>query len=200
MKEIRWNKSYSQIAKDYDCSVSALKGWSKSGYDLNDSDSVKKLVTKWKVKYGKTSSPSKVSLPPRVLVFNQQSGLNGALERLRQAELELGIAYSNAVKNGSSDAFMLRKEWTDVFEKLRVAEVSNPDVNEANRNSFDKQLVIDTYEKSLVNIRSTLDSIPVRVTKELPEDVKGVIIENIRREINILIEELYALDWLVENE
>jgi hypothetical protein len=191
-KTKRWNKTYAEFAKEFGVNESSFKFWAREGHDLNSDEVVKSLVSKSRNNPNSSQRDSK----PRKLVLTSSLGLAGSLERLRQAELELSTAYVSALGAGNSDSFTLRKEWLDVCEQLRKAEKDSPDVLEANK----KTITVDELQKVLLqlfnDLRSSIEGIPARVTKELPQEVGTLVLSSLRKEIQDIIEDLYKCKFI----
>jgi hypothetical protein len=191
-KPKRWNKTYAEFAKEFGVNESSFKFWAREGHDLNSDEVVKSLVSKSRNNPNSSQRDSK----PRKLVLTSSLGLAGSLERLRQAELELSTAYVSALGAGNSDSFTLRKEWLDVCEQLRKAEKDSPDVLEANK----KTITVDELQKVLLqlfnDLRSSIEGIPARVTKELPQEVGTLVLSSLRKEIQDIIEDLYKCKFI----
>jgi hypothetical protein len=191
-KTKRWNKTYAEFAKEFGVNESSFKFWAREGHDLNSDEVVKSLVSKSRNNPNSSQRDSK----PRKLVLTSSLGLAGSLERLRQAELELSTAYVSALGAGNSDSFTFRKEWLDVCEQLRKAEKDSPDVLEANK----KTITVDELQKVLLqlfnDLRSSIEGIPARVTKELPQEVGTLVLSSLRKEIQDIIEDLYKCKFI----
>jgi hypothetical protein len=191
-KPKRWNKTYAEFAKEFGVNESSFKFWAREGHDLNSDEVVKSLVSKSRNNPNSSQRDSK----PRKLVLTSSLGLAGSLERLRQAEVELSTAYVSALGAGNSDSFTLRKEWLDVCEQLRKAEKDSPDVLEANK----KTITVDELQKVLLqlfnDLRSSIEGIPARVTKELPQEVGTLVLSSLRKEIQDIIEDLYKCKFI----
>jgi hypothetical protein len=191
-KPKRWNKTYAEFAKEFGVNESSFKFWAREGHDLNSDEVVKSLVSKSRNNPNSSQRDSK----PRKLVLTSSLGLAGSLERLRQAELELSTAYVSALGAGNSDSFTFRKEWLDVCEQLRKAEKDSPDVLEANK----KTITVDELQKVLLqlfnDLRSSIEGIPARVTKELPQEVGTLVLSSLRKEIQDIIEDLYKCKFI----
>ena len=192
----RWNKPYSQLAEEYGVKQSTLKYWAKQGNDLNNPEVLKSLVSK--PRNPTTSIPKEGK--PRNLSLDESLGLNGSLQRLRQAELELSKSYADALKAGTSDSFTLRGEWLDICEALRKAKKDSPDVQAANKNTITVDELEETLLKLFLRLRTNLKSLPTRVTKEIEQQYAVVLFNSISEEIKSFIEDLYHCSLLEKKE
>jgi len=202
----RWNKSYSELSSEFGVNPSTIKYWTKCGYDLNNQEVLLSLASKAKnkidaLKLAANKEEVLANKPkPRPIVLEGSLGLAGSLQRLRQAELELSTAYADALKAGSTDSFTLRQEWLGVCEALRKAEKDSPDVQAANKNAITVDELEETLLKLFLRLRTNLESLPTRVTKEIDQQYAPLLFNNITVEIKSFIEDLYSCSLLEKRE
>jgi hypothetical protein len=83
---------------------------------------------------------------------------------------------------------------------MRKAEKDNPDVAEANKRAITVDELEATLNGLFVRLRTSLEGLPTRVTKELDQNIGVIVINNIREEINNYIAELYSCKFLSNRE
>lgn len=199
-KQIKWSKSYSELAKFYNTSESALKVWAKRGINLDDASLVTPLVTEWKRTFGKKLDSARAApRSPVVIDSNNRIDAQGSLERAQAVELATFNRYIESERNGDTSAVDYRKEWMDAADHRRKVENDTPAVNLANQNTYTREEVEQVLYEYLIELRINLESIPERVSKELPQEVGAIVLNSVREEINNYISDLFRCPLLKGN-
>jgi hypothetical protein len=195
-KAIRWSKSYKELAKFYDTSESALKSWAKKGVNLEDSGLVTPLVEKWKRSHFQKPAQTSIPRAPIQIKCVESEGIEGAISRAREVALALYKRYIEAEAKGDDRSSVYRQEWMDAAEFHLKIEKDSPAVKEANKSTITTSVLREVWNDVFVQLRVSLEGMPIKVTEELPHDIAPLILKNIREQVNIYIEKLSQCQFL----
>lgn len=178
--------SLRSIAKKYNTNVETISRIKKEGIDVNDPNQLiprLSALPNWQ--------------PPKDLEFTEpkagnpandaNKGLQAAIERLRQAELDAYQAYQDSPPNLS---LTYLKSWNVILEQLRKIEESNPDIEKAKANTITKEELSEVLGHLFKDLRQDLEALESRISTIGQNTNKEELAKIVRNETCRIIDNL----------
>ena len=133
------------------------------------------------------SEPFRVELEKHI-------GMSSGIKRLQAVEVLLALDYEEARRSKDMKlAKACREEWLAIFEQLRRAEATNPEVEKSNKESVSVAEVEVEFSKLCGAIRAEVDALPARLTHKLVGLDSTAILAAIQREMAVFCR--HFVEW-----
>lgn len=143
-----------------------------------------------------TPQPPITTPPPAEFVYepdepvlrNTQRGVVNALERLRDAELQLAELYSTQLRISSSESGATFRQWKDAIDQLRKLESEVLDIEVKKKNLISMDEAQQILSAQIAPVRSKLLLFPAQVSHDLENRDASEIQEILNNEIHTLLQ------------
>lgn len=139
----------------------------------------------------KATPPNAAALP---FEPNYDPGLKNSIERLRQAEV---LAYQDFINaSGGKDKATKQRAWGNILESLRKVESENPDIEQKNDNTINREDLAQSLTFLFNSLRVDLEGLGGQAAAECEGKSKEAIKQIIDGKAANIMEGLYACQYL----